>query len=540
MQHDGMSSNVFKKRFYNKDIVMNNEKEDNSKIGKYIYATSFSSLVSVAFALLLILGSCQSSDNAGVGEGASVASLPLTAQIGEASTRMGMSDTYGGTFSSYWNSDQLNIYHPYVLSGAVQSMASLPFGTTATNGTTAKFSYTGGLAYRYNPGARLYAFSKGTAGNYTAAVIADGTSTLTASTLASQNGTLNDCATYDALYGSASVNYSTGLPGSLAMHHLFGMMNLHLTSSTFSTSYPVTVTLTSSAANILPGNSGTATLKADGSLNVLTGSWDLSWSTTITPTTAGVVDVYFMTWPFSTINGTLTVSCSDDSGYVYTARTVTLSNFGLAAAQVKSKPLAIANTPVTSDTYSKLYAWDATNYQPVTLNIVPTNYNPSATASDYLNHASYACKNCPSYCIISWYLSVDCYWDAGNISGGNTTIYKLADGNTTTAGMWFRKKTGIAGFSSTVSSGTTSRTPVALTSDLVTSLNLKANYFFLPGAGCTGDSNGGFYSGGTGGFYWSSTPSSDTTGTYYLGFYGGGANLYYSSRKYGFCLWQVE
>ena len=72
------------------------------------------------------------------------------------------------------------------------------------------------------------------------------------------------------------------------------MLNLHLTSSSFSTSYPVTVTLTSSVANILPGNTGNATLKADGSLDVLTGSWGTSWSATITPTTAGVVDVYFM------------------------------------------------------------------------------------------------------------------------------------------------------------------------------------------------------------------------------------------------------
>ena len=235
-------------------------------------------------------------------------------------------------------------------------MTSLEFGTTATNGASATFSYTGTDGYRYNPGARLYAFSKGTNGGYTATVSDDGTSTLTVPALASQNGTLVDCATYDALYGSADVDYSTGLPESLSMHHLFGMMNLHLTSSGFSTSHPVTVTLTSSAANILPGNSGTATLKADGSLNVLTGSWGTSWSAIVTPAANGVVDVYFMTWPFTSISGTLTVSCSDGSGYNYTARSITLSSFGLAAAQLKSKPLAITSTPFVLDS-SKLYAW---------------------------------------------------------------------------------------------------------------------------------------------------------------------------------------
>jgi len=334
---------------------------------KRFFVHAFVAPLYAASALLLCFGSCQSSDNAKIGEGASVASLPLTARIGETSSRVGMSDTYGGAFSCYWNGDKFDVHQKYVKDGTVQNMTSLEFGTTATNGASATFSYTGTDGYRYNPGARLYAFSKGTNGGYTATVSDDGTSTLTVPALASQNGTLVDCATYDALYGSADVDYSTGLPESLSMHHLFGMMNLHLTSSGFSTSHPVTVTLTSSAANILPGNSGTATLKADGSLNVLTGSWGTSWSAIVTPAANGVVDVYFMTWPFTSISGTLTVSCSDGSGYNYTARSITLSSFGLAAAQLKSKPLAITSTPFVLDS-SKLYAWDATDYQPVTIN----------------------------------------------------------------------------------------------------------------------------------------------------------------------------
>ncbi len=515
---------------------------------KSFYQYMISAPLYVLGVLLVCFGSCQSSDNTKVGEGASVASLPLTAQIGEASSRVGMSDTYGGAFRCYWNSDKLSVYHPYVLSGAVQNMTPLEFGTPATNGTSAAFSYTGSDAYRYNPGSRLYAFSKGTGGGYAASVENDGTSTLTASTLASQNGTLSDCAKYDALYGSAGVDYNTGKPISLTMHHLYGMLNLHLTNSNFSTRNPVTVTLTSSATNILPDNGGSATFNADGSLNQLTGSWGTNWSATVTPTTAGVVDVYMMTWPFSATNGTLTVSCSDAS-YFYTPLTVTISSFSLAAAQIKSKQLAIANTPPDA-TYSKLYAWDATDYQPATINIVPTNANTIRGSGIGGNQASYACKNCPSYNEITWYLSAQYYWDDGKqaSNGGNATSYSCADGSATKAGMWFRKQSKITGFSSTTFfSGTRITTFVALsgmTSTQISALKLSTDYFFLPLVGDMGEATGFRFSGrGAEACYWSSTPSNDTSTAYYLilcNFSTPNAYLYVGGRNYGSCLWKAQ
>lgn len=516
---------------------------------KQFYQHIIAAPLYVVLALLLCFGSCQSSDNTRVNEGASVSSLPLTAQLGEASSRVSMSDTYGGAFSCSWNSDQLNIYHPYVLNGVEQPIASLPFATTSTDANPATFSYSGGIGYRYNPGARLYAFSSNSGGGYTTTVVADGTSTLKATSLASQNGTLTDCATYDALYGSASVDYSTGLPGSLVMHHLFGIMNFHLTSSTFSPNYPVGVTLTSSAANILPGNGGTATLNADGSLNQLTGSWGTSWSAIVTPTTAGVVDVYFMTWPFSPISGTLTVSCSDASGYVYTPLTITISSFSLAAAQVKSKLLALTNAPAPTDaTYSNLYAWDATGSQPANLTTVPTNANTitvSSDPTDYTIHALHACQLCPNYNAMTWYLSAQYYWDDGNqgAKGGNTTIYTLAQGSTK-AGMWFRKQSKITGFSSiNAFTGTpiSSSIPLSgMTSTDISGLNLSTNFFFLPVAGCTDCDNGAFREGGTGGLYWLSTPYSDTTYAYVLGFSSYGASLGYDNRSWGYTLWQGQ
>ena len=509
-----------------------------------------------ALALLLCFGSCQSSDQPKAGEGASVASLPLTAQIGETSSRVSMSDTYGGAFSCYWNGDKFSVYHPYVLSGVVQSITTgLEFGTSATSGTSATFSYTGSGTYRYNPGNLLYVFSKGTSGGYTSSITTGGVSTLTAPTLASQNGTLSDCATYDALYGSASVDYNTGKPGSLAMHHLFGMLNLHLTNSSFSTSYPVTVSLTSSAANILPGNSGSATLAADGSTLTPSGSgrWGTSWSATISPTSAGVVDVYLMTWPFSSISGTFTVSCSDGTGNTYTARTITLSGFSLAAAQLKSQPLAITNAPAVNTTYSNLYAWDATDSQPVTVNTKPTNANTTPVASsttDYSSRALYACKNCPNYNEISWYLKAGCYWDDGNqgAKGGNTTSYTMANGATTKAGLWLKKKSVIgSSFSSTASSGVTNATTSngyftllsSLTASAISALNLSTNYFFLPAAGYT-ILTGAFDLGGTYGLYWSSTPGSVTSTAYNLGFDSSGADLVDTTRTNGFCLWQAQ
>ncbi len=498
----------------------------------------------VMVALLLFFGSCQSSDNTNMGEGASVASLPLTAQIGESLSRVGMNDTYGGAFSCYWNSDKFKVYHKYVQSGSIQNITPLDFSTSANGGTSAIFSYKGSSSYRYNPGSRLYAFSSNTIAGYTMSVTDAGVSTLKATTLSNQNGTLTDCAKYDALYGSAGVNYSTGLPGLLTMHHLFGMMNLHLTNSNFSASYPVTVKLTSSIANILPGNGGNATIDVNGTLNKLVGSWNTSWSTTITPTTGGVVDVYFMTWPFSKINGTLTVSCLDKSGNIYVDRNVKLSGFSLAAAQLKSKPLAITSTLITPDTYSSVYAWDATNYQMVELQIVPTNANTSASAADYINHASYACKNCPNANEISWYLSVDCYWDNGSINGGNSTSYKVSNNNYTTAGMWFRKRSGIPGFSSTSSYGNiaagVSRAPIALTDALASSLDLSANYFFLPAIGFTDSDTGGLNGYDETGYYWSSTPGNDALNAYGLGFGSTIVSVSSSDRRSGYSLWVLQ
>jgi len=139
-------------------------------------------------------------------------------------------------------------------------------------------------------------------------------------------------------------------------------------------------------------------------------------------------------------------------------------------------------------------------------------------------------------------MSVDCYWDEGNISGGNTTAYKLADGSTTKAGMWLRKSSGITGFSSTVSSGPNPyRVPIVLTSALASSLNLSTDYFFLPAAGCTEYNTGVFGNAGAYGLYWSSTPYQNTTIADCLMLSKSVAGLSYDCmRSYGLSLWEAQ
>ncbi len=508
-----------------------------------IYRHVISAPLCIVGALLLCFGSCQSSDNAKVDEGASVINYPFTAQLGDISSRVEMTDLYTtGAFSCSWGRDKLKIYHKYVLNGAVQNMIPLEFMTFSSNVTSAKFNYLDNLAYCYNLDSRLYAFSSNTTGGYSSSVTDDGVSTLTATALAAQTGALDSCAQHDALYGSTTIN-STGEPKPFTMNHLFGVLNFHLTSSSFSSNYPVTVTINSSAANMLPGNDGTATLAADGTKLTRTGSWSNSWSGTITPTTDGSVDVYLMTWPFSSASGTLSISCSDATSYSYTQRTVTLNDFSVAAAQLKSIPLEITSTPgAFNDTYSKLYSWDAVDFKPTVIGVDPGNVNSTTVSDRYNEHSSlaiYACKDCPNFNEISWYLSVNCYWDSGSVFGGNTTNYVMADGSYTKAGMWFKKKSLIS-FSSITSSGNISRVPIALTPELASNLNLHNDYFFLPAAGCVSLNPFSFTKKGVGGFYWSSTAGRHTFYSYTLCFDVKNVSLLYSERPYSDCIWEAQ
>ncbi len=508
--------------------------------------------ICISFLSVFAFALCACQSEKQVSGAACVKDVALKANLSGAVSRTTMTDTYGGAFAQTWNNDMLSIYHTYQSNGTAQSLMPLSFKTTAKGTSSAVFNYIDLSDYTYNPGQPLYAFNKLTGtGQCTPSVtgIAATPLSLSLTGWANQDGTLTgtqNAALYDAMAGYATTDAATGVPGSLTMNHLGGIVCFHLISDGFTVGTPVSgITFNdgSSSPSCFPG-SATVSVSSDGSTSYTGKTFNSSWnpSGSFTPyyyTENGVsskwVDVYLSTFP-TTLSSPLTVSVSIGSS-LYSGSVTPY--YALAASKVKVLPIALCNT-----NYSKLYAWDAINSKPVTVNAVPTNANPVKGTGSYLNQASYACKNCPSYNEITWYLSAQYYWDDGNqgANGGNTTIYTLAESNTT-AGMWFRKQSKITGFSSTTAfTGTKISNSVALsgmTSTQISALKLSTDYFFLPAAGYTSYDYGSFSRGDLG-FYWSSTPHSDTTNAYYLHFLSDGVYVNYSSRACGFSLWQGQ
>ncbi len=503
-----------------------------------------------AFALC----ACQSEKQAsGV---ACVKDVALKANLSGAVSRTTMTDTYGGAFAQTWNNDVLSIYHTYQSNGTAQSLMPLSFTTTATGTSSAVFLYTDLSNYAYNPGQPVYAFNKLTGtGQCTPSVtgIAATPLSLSLTDWASQDGTLTgtqNAALYDAMAGYTTADVATGVPGSLTMNHLGGMVCFHLICDGFTVGTAVSgIQFSDGSASpcCFPG-SATVAVTSGGAVTttpVFTGRWSPSgsfipYSYTENGVSSKCVDVYLSTFP-TTIAGPLTVMLSL-GGYAYSG--IVSPSYVLASSKVKVIPISLVKGSALNDS-SNLFAWDATDSQPVTLKTAPTNANTTTVASsttDYSSRALYACKNCPNYYEISWYLKAGCYWDDGSgTNGGNTIAYKMADGNSTTAGMWFKKKSALGSeFSSTSSSGVESCTPTALTAALAISQHLSSDYFFLPAAGYTVHTSGAFYNGGTEVCYWSSTPSSNTTNAYRLHFSSTGVYLSFNIRTYGFCLWTAQ
>ncbi len=506
------------------------------------------------------LCACQSDKQ--VSGAACVKDVALKANLSGAVSRTTMTDAYGGAFAQTWNNDVLSIYHTYQSNGTAQGLMPLSFTTTATGTSSAVFNYTDISDYTYNPGQPLYAFNKLTGtGQCTPSVtgIAATPLSLSLTGWASQDGTLTgtqNAALYDAMAGYTTADATTGVPASLTMNHLGGMVCFHLTCDGFTVGQTINgIHFSDGSASpcCFPG-SATVSVASDGVVTttpVFTGSWSpngsfIPYSYTENGVSSKCIDVYLSTFP-SSIVGPLIVKFS--LGSTLYASSVT-SAYTLASSKMKVIPVLLSKGSIFYDS-SKLFAWDAIDYQPVTINTgkAPTNANaiPIASSStDYSSRAFYACKNCPNYNAISWYLSVPYYWDGGDQDsrGGNATIYTLA-GSTTKAGMWFKKQSKITGFSSTSAfTGTMISKSVALSGmdpSAISALKLQTDYFFLPAAGLTNDSTGAFYNGGTTGSYWSSTPTFVASSAYCLYFDSSGADLSIgASRRLGFCLWQAQ
>ncbi len=489
-----------------------------------------------------------------------VKDVALKANLSGAVSRTTMTDTYGGAFAETWNNDVLSIYHTYQSNGTAQSLMPLSFATTATGTSSAVFNYTDLSNYAYNPGQPVYAFNKLTGTGQCAPSVTGIAATplnLSLTGWASQDGTLTgtqNAALYDAMAGYATTDASTGVPGSLTMNHLGGTVCFHLTCDGFTAGTPVSgITFNdgSSSPSCFPGNA-TVSVLSDGSTSYTGKTFNSSWnpSGSFTPYTytensvsSKCVDVYLSTFP-TTLSSPLTALVSIGSSQYIGSVT---PSYTLAASKVKVLPIALG---ILDDTYSKLYAWDAIDYQPVDLKSIPTNYNPTPSASDFLNHASYACKNCPNYNEITWYLSAGCYWDDGTQAarGGNTVYYKTANNTYTRTGMWFKKKSVIgSSFSSTTSSGVNltntggDRQLSNLTPAQISALHLIRDYFFLPAVGYTTDSDGSFAGGGADGNYWSSsTYPDDSSCAYPLHIVSTGADITGNGRIFGFCRWQAQ
>ena len=492
-----------------------------------------------------------------------VKDVALKASLSDVMSRTTMTDTYLGGFAQTWNNDVLSIYHSYLSNGTAQSLMPLSFTIAETSGSsTAVFGYREFSDYAYNPGKPLYAFNKLTGtGQCTPSVtgIAATPLSLSLTGWTNQDGTLTgtqNAALYDAMMGYTTIDATTGLPGPLTMNHLGGMVCFHLICNFFLEGQAVSgIQFSDGSASpcCFPG-SATVSVASGGAVTttpVFTRSWSPSGSFIPysyiesgpeLPVSITAVDVYLSTFP-TTIVGPLTVGLYFGN-YEYSG--VVSPSYVLTSSKMKVIPVSLN---YLDDTYSKLYAWDATDSQPVTLNTVPTNANTTPLASiatDYSSRAQYACQNCPNGYEISWYIKAGCYWDDGNTNGGNIIAYKMADGTSTKAGMWFKKKSGITSFSSTASSGMTNATGAPYFNTLssmsipdITALHLSTYYFFLPAVGCTVN-YGAFIDGGTYGNYWSSTSYSNATYAYSLGFNSTGVNLDVDYRPYGFSLWTAQ
>lgn len=123
----------------------------------------------------------------------------------------------------------------------------------------------------------------------------------------------------------------------------------------------------------------------------------------------------------------------------------------------------------------------------------------------YPESASRSCKDCPNVNEMHWYVkNGDPHWDG-------TTIWETM-GHLYQGGVWFKKKSKIAGFSSTQAPDnkdyTTNSEEAEINNNSVKKgkPTVSSNYFYLPTLGCY-SSGGALLYVGVYGEYWSKTPS---------------------------------
>ena len=149
--------------------------------------------------------------------------------------------------------------------------------------------------------------------------------------------------------------------------------------------------------------------------------------------------------------------------------------------------------------------------------------------------ANHSCQNCPNVNECIWYtMQGDPHWDEQTLWATMGHLYK--------AGMWFKKKDNISGFTASNYNGTDYRTTSGFffannsTPGKPSNLN---DYFYLPALGTYYN---GFLSGvGSEGFYWTSSPTGYVHSANCLFFdSSNGASVCDNGREAAFRLWTVQ
>ena len=437
--------------------------------------------------------------------------LVLNAGLDGSSSRVSeTADATTNILTTTWQTgDKLNVYHKYLdkAGTALSSNTAFTFVNTsadgAATGTFKSEGFNNYNLYTFNNGQKLYSFNVlPTAGNYTQTANTDGTFALTLSNFDQQDGTLANLGKWDAMYGSATATGATTADNT-TMKHLCSAVCIKLTNSAFSdgsTVSSITFGCSSASTSILP-SSGTFTLGSDGATltaGTLTGA--TSWTASNVPISGTTATVYLMTFPLSSVTGTLTATYT----YNGTSYTTHISYSSLSLTRAKVKVLSTS----TAYNVANFYEWDA-YYQ------YPSSYNSITSGV-----AQYSCASCPTVDEMEHYLGAGVYWD-------DTQTWTNSSGVQKTCGLWLKKKAYWGSVSGSSVVTPTSGRPKD-----------TSEYFFLPAAGYL--NSGTLLVEGGLGYYWLSTPYSTTSYAYFLNFGLSTAGVCYDKRSYGFCLWSAQ
>ena len=287
------------------------------------------------FSLLMtavLLGSCASGDNETTADG----TLTLGVNLPGAGSRVAVNaDATYGLATTWLAADKLTVWHDYLYDNNTD-LSSKDFAYVSGEGSATGAFKAKGFC---NPNQPLYVFNQLATADYYTQTAGTGSMALTLSGYGSQDGTLDNLSKWDALYGVTTAD-GDGVPGSVTMNHLCHAMRIDVVNPDFTSEVVSSIAFACSSAttSILP-SSGTFTLGSDGSLTNGTLSGATSWTVNGVAVSSQAASVYFMTFPFSSISGTLTVTATY-GGSTYTG-SVDLNGFTATSGLYKKYTISV-------------------------------------------------------------------------------------------------------------------------------------------------------------------------------------------------------